>query len=77
MAMAVAGSRRQPEAKCPVLTGLAAYLQRCGGKDTLWFDTPEEAAAAARAIRGQNVPSITVESQYQRVTLSLCVTGAA
>ena len=70
MAMATMGGA-QKAPPCPVLTGLAAYLRRCGGKDTLHFETVGDATEAARAIRARNEPNVEVAAQYFRVLLSL------
>lgn len=71
MPIATAGRQRPTEPECPVLAGLGAYLQRCGGRDTLHFETTEAATAAARTIRARNEPGVNVDAQYTRVMLSL------
>lgn len=70
MSMLTVGENRTAAAD-PPRSSLAAYLRRCGGKDTLSFETVNQATAAARVIRARNEPGVAVAAQYFRVTLTL------
>lgn len=50
--------------------GMKEYLQKCGGRDILRFDTQAEATECARTLRDRH-PDITVAASYDRVEIKL------
>lgn len=70
MAMTTVGGEREAPTS-QARSGLAIYLRRCGGKDTLLFESVEQATGAARTIRDRKEAGVVVAAQYFRVTLSL------
>lgn len=49
-----------------VKSGLEKYIARCGGSDTLEFETCYEALDAASALR-RGAPELRIEARYTKV----------